>query len=199
MRPRDMQPEPGQQSGFSLVELLVVIVLLAVIGGVVVNAVVSSLRASTAAQARIAATAELETALQRITRDIRFGSVSADPAAFETLLITEFQRGGETRTIGYDASSGSLESIEFVEVDGTLTTLRRLLVTELDNTSHPVFTYLQRDGEEIPCEAGDDCAAAYRSAAQVRITLVRSIGDREPVIVASQVGIRNLRYRSVSS
>lgn len=133
-----------------------------------------------------------------MTRDLRFGSITADPDAFDSLVVTEFERNGQSQTVGYDASSGRLESVEFIEVDGSLSTIRRELVAEIDNSSQPVFTYLERDGQPIPCGEGEDCAAAYSSASQIRITLVRTIDGREPVVVANQVGIRSLRYRSIT-
>lgn len=64
-------PCPRGEDGLSLAELLVVMSLLTVVGGIVVTGLVGGLRASALVQARTEALSELQVGVQRMTRDLR--------------------------------------------------------------------------------------------------------------------------------
>lgn len=190
-----------RESGFTLVELLVVLVLMGIVGGIVVSAITTSMRSASSTSARIHATQELEIAMQRITRDIR----AADPlelspsGAFDTEAGAQVVRDGESNTVMYalDATGTELHA-RIVELDENGNPVPGLptqqLVTSVDNGDTPVFTYLDSRGRELSCST--DCATTYRNAAQVRIELVRRLSDDTRVVVESQVSVRSVRYRS---
>jgi prepilin-type N-terminal cleavage/methylation domain-containing protein len=176
------------QRGFTLVELLVVLLLLGIVGGIVGNAVITSFRSSRATTNRTVALHELEIALQRMTRDLR----AADPLVLSS--------GGDyDRQIGaWIDRDGTREIVryEIVEVDGNQQLIRvdtnQTLVSLVDNGGEPVFRYLDEDGEQIECTT--DCSSAYLRAARVEIRLVREIPNREPVRAITSVGVRGMRF-----
>ena len=59
------------EQGFSLVELLVVMLVMAIIGGIVATSLVSGWRSSETAEERIDALLETQQAMQRMSREIR--------------------------------------------------------------------------------------------------------------------------------
>lgn len=175
--------------GFTLVEVLVVLVLMGVVGGVVVSSITTSFRSSANTTSRIVALQELEVALQRMTRDLR----AADPLSLSTTgnfsreLGATIDRGGSISTVTY----------EIVEVDGDQQLVRidtgQTLVSLVDNGGQPVFRYLDDEGADVVCTP--DCATAYlRDTARIEIRLVRALPDGQDVRATTSVGIRSLRY-----
>jgi prepilin-type N-terminal cleavage/methylation domain-containing protein len=195
-------PSRRGDDGFTLVELLVVLILMGVVGGVAMTAIVTSLQSAAVTQSRVEALHELETALQRITRDLRVADplrLSPDATEstlelFETDLGATIQRGGATEQVRYrligDADDGPQRLVR--EDTG------QTLVTLVDNGGEPVFSYLEWDGTEIECASGDshgDCVDKLARAAQIKIRLVRVIGeDRTPVRAETTVSVRSIRY-----
>ena len=178
-----------RDGGFALVELLVVLVILGVVGGVVTSATVTALRSATVTNARVAALSELEIALQRVTRDLR----AADPIELHS----------DDYAMGLGASidrSGTRSSVLYkvIESEGHQRLVReatgQTLISDLDNGGEPVFRYLDQFGQEIACTT--DCDAAYMHAAQIEVRLVRAIEGREPVTAETRVSVRNLRHGS---
>ena len=178
----------SSESGVTLVELLVVMVLLGVVGGIVTTAVVTSLQSATASTNRVLALNELETAQQRIVRDLRSATIIAPPGADpgdpdpgEFVSMTVF-RDGVFQDVTYELDGQQLIRSETAQV----------LVAFIDNDAFavPIFTYFDQQGDEIDCTV--DCSAA----ATVQVQLVRGIEGRAPVIVETNASIRNLRYRS---
>ena len=176
------------EAGFTLVELLVVIVLLGILGGIVTTAVVTSLRSATASTNRVLALNELENGLQRMVRDIRSASVieppgsgvdDPDPASFVNMVVF---RAGTFQDVTYELDGNQLIRSETGQV----------LVAAVDNEAFgvPVFRYLDQQGAEVDCT--DNCSGART----VEIRLVREIEGRAPVVVETRTSIRNLRYRS---
>ena len=194
---RRLRAPAVDQRGFSLVELLVVMVLIGVVGSVVVSAITTAMRSSSQTQSRIQATQELEIAMQRITRDIR----AADP--LELSPSGDFDAEAGARVVRGDQAHVAMYSLEedgtqlwsrVVDADGTVTGSEQTLVTLVSNGDRPVFTYHDTDGSELACDP--DCVTAYRGAAQVGIHLVRDLPDGSEVVVDSRVSVRSVRYRS---
>jgi prepilin-type N-terminal cleavage/methylation domain-containing protein len=177
-----------RDQGFTLVELLVVMVLMGVVGGVVVNAVTTSLRSASSTTARVTALHELEIGLQRITRDLR----AADPlvlstsAAYATDLGAEIDRSGSRREVRFTLTT----------VDGQQRVMQmdtgQTLVTEVDNGPDPIFRYLDAVGDDVICTT--DCAEKYLGAAQIEVRLVRNIPGSTPVQAETRVAVRSIRY-----
>ena len=174
------------EAGFTLVELLVVLVLLSVIGTVVTSAVVTSLRSATLTSQKVEALNELEIATQRVTRDLRASEnltvVLDDPDAEDpvavALLAMLSDEDGSVSFVSYEVVNDQLIRL----ADG-----QQLLVTAVGNgADDPVFTCRDALGDVITCGAG--------GLSQIGIRLIREIDERNPVVVETIVSIRNLRW-----
>jgi type II secretory pathway pseudopilin PulG len=189
------------ETGASLVELLVVLVLLGIIGGMVTSAVTTAFRSTATTQARIDALQELEVALQRMTRDFRTASelqlapIGDASASFDDYLGADIIRGGTLEPIRYrlvDPGNGDPQRLIRVDTGQTLVTL-------VDNGGEPVFSYLRFDGSEIDCDGLSEAQcgdAILEGVTTVGIRLVREIDGRAPVAAETRVAVRSIRYGS---
>ena len=174
--------------GFTLVELMVVLVLLGVVGGVVVSAITTGFRSSANTTSRIVALNELEIALQRMTQDLR----AADPLVLSTTGVYDqeigarIDRGGTVSTVRYEVQDVAGEQ-QLVRVDTGQT-----LVSILDNGGEPVFRYLDDDGDDITCST--DCSSRLLTTSRIEIRLVRSLSSGDDVRAVTSVGVRSIRY-----
>lgn len=188
--------------GFTLVELLVVLVILSILGGVTTTAVVTTLQSAAHTEQRVQALHELETALQRITRDLRVAeplvlspdATSGDFEAFQTDLGATVVRSGAPEDVRYRLVGDSEDGPQQLIREDTGQTL----VTLVDNGGEPVFEYLRFDGEPLDCTDltdVDDCRDRLMRASQIRIRLVRVIDEgNAPVRAETIVGVRSIRY-----
>jgi prepilin-type N-terminal cleavage/methylation domain-containing protein len=178
----------NDQRGFTLVELLVVLALLGIVGGIVGNAVITSFHSSRATTSRTIALHELEIGLQRMTRDLR----AADPLVLSSAGDYERQIGAWIDRDG----TREIVRYEIVEVNGDQQLVRvdtnQTLVSLVDNGGEPVFRYLDEAGDQIACTT--DCSSAYLRAARIEIRLVREIPNGEPVRAVTSVGVRGIRF-----
>lgn len=181
MNSQRRQPTDG---GFSLVELLVVLVVLGVVGGIATMAVTTTLRSASATTSRVVALDELQTAMQRVSRDLRAAElfVISDTTSVDSEVTADVFRGGELVRVTYSVEDRDGVDVLIREDTG------QTLITLVDNEDEAVFTYLDAEGEPIP-EVDD-----YTKARQIRIRFIRGIEGREPVIVESLVNVRNTRY-----
>lgn len=134
-------------AGFTLTELLVVIVLTGIIGSIVVAAVTTGLHQQTKVEDRNDALAQARTALQRIDRDVR----SSNPlkcASATRLVLAEV--GSTTTYVTYSVIAQSATRDEIVVDNAAPTscatdvtpTSRTVLLTNLVNTAtNPVFSF----------------------------------------------------------
>lgn len=179
--------ERGQQ-GFSLVELLVVIGLLAVVGGIVTTSVVAGLTASRRGQARVYALTDLETAGQRVAREAR----AAQPiiAADDGLLdLTVYRNDGRFR-FRYELVGDELRETRTWFETATTTVPAwtygpRPLISDLDQAGVPVFTYYRADGSSW--SVGDPPSQIARTQIRFR----RDLPEHEPIEVETSVYVRN--------
>ena len=172
------------EGGFTLVELLVVLIILGVVGSMATVAVTTTLRASSATTARVIALDELQTAMQRVSRDLRAAElfIITDTTAVERKVTADVFRDGQVVRVTYSVEERDGVDVLIREDTG------QTLITLVDNDAEPVFTYLDAQGEPIP-EVDD-----YTKARQIRIRFIRGIEGRSPVIVESLVNVRNTRY-----
>lgn len=196
----------GEQSGFTLVELLVVMVLMGVVGSITVAAIVTGMNSQRTTQARLDALHELEVAVQRSIRDLRAASplLVSNITPADEHLGARLRRGGEVAHVYYeletDEDTDEQYLVQLVSEGGE--TVTRQLVTAVDNGDRPLFRYYGTDGVELDCDWDEQTELEYRdcilSANAVAMQVVRGVAGQEPVTVETRVNIRSIRYGSGS-
>jgi len=68
-----------EEGGYSLVEMLVVLLLLGVVGTVVTKGIVTTLRSTRTGTQRAVALSQLQTAADRLSRELRAAEAPTDP------------------------------------------------------------------------------------------------------------------------
>ncbi|MGI8876778.1 MAG: prepilin-type N-terminal cleavage/methylation domain-containing protein [Egibacteraceae bacterium] len=178
------------EGGATLVELLVVMVLLSIVGGVVTTGLVSGMQAQRRAQARIDALSELQRAMERTTRELR----GADPV---------ISVGGDTVTVHVPALDGSCAEVTYLRSGTVLReqrastapgagcaafgapTERNQLSNLANATVSPVvavFTYADAGGSPVTDPV---------DVRRIAVTLLRDLPEQDPVRLESTVTIRN--------
>jgi prepilin-type N-terminal cleavage/methylation domain-containing protein len=179
--------------GFTLVELLVVMALLLIVGSVVVNGLVSGLRATERGQARVEALTDLERAVERMARDLRFAD-PVDAASPTQVIVNVLRDAGGTRErhrITYAVSPGSITETRAVydppSAATPTSTITRPVIDNLD-PAVTVFEFAEADGQLwVPgTDSVDDIA-------EIRIDLARELREQEPIAVETSVFVRNVR------
>lgn len=177
------------QAGFTLMELLVVMLLLGVIGSIVGSGIVSSLRADRKTRERVAVTGDLTKGVDRMTKQIR---VAAPVIAFSsTSLTVETYRNGLRYRYAYTYLPDSKTVTETLstyasasDVTAMSTDTQTLLRNVTNGTATPMFEYFDRDGAT---------ATAIDDIARVEVTLVETpTGDvQAPISFSTSVFLRN--------
>lgn len=196
----------SSNAGFTVVELLVVMVLLGVVGTITLTAVISSLQASSSAEDRMRALNDLQSGVERVGRELRAAQSMAphlgeDPSYGMSATIT---RDGDGWRYDYyldtddNGDIGLFEDIFRFDADGNLIEQRQgIFITDIANLAldEPVFEYYHRDGdgnlEPVDC---DEQPTRCATAKQVRLTLWKNIPDQDPMSVETVVNVRNMRY-----
>lgn len=213
-----MLTRPGSsrrgEDGVSLVELLVVMSLLTVVGGIVGSGVVAALRSSGLVQARTAAMSELQVGVQRMTRDLRAAApvqmvtVGANPSVH----VRVFKSGSCTR-VAYRVEGSELAQYTqpltpLPNADGTppnplacaspgvvnppaATATRRVLVGDLAPGTG--FTYRRVGGALMDFSLTGGSRPLEADIATVGVTVRRNLVRGGVVDVATTVLLRNQR------
>lgn len=203
--------DPTDEAGFTLVELLVVIVLLGVVSSITLSGTVSVFRAVTHAESRIEATTQLHTTVANMSKQIR--SAAIPPTGATTLRVAgpseldfDLYRDGRRHRYTYrQTAAGQLtERRRTWDDPAALPTatpqadVTRTLLRNLANTSaRPLFSYVNSDGTCVagcPMNTPDAVVAADEIGGvfEVRIRLTRDIGrDRDPIEVETSMVLRN--------
>jgi prepilin-type N-terminal cleavage/methylation domain-containing protein len=180
--------------GYSLVELLVVIILLGIIGGIVSTTTIGGMRGTRQAQNRAYSSESIQAQIERMARDIRV----ADPirAASGTSLTVDDYRGGTCVRQTWSVSSGSLvqtsitypawSSCAAYPSSATPTsTVTRTLLTSLNTSSTALFTYVDSSGSALASPTPSKISV-------VRISVTQNgLEGRAGVTFATAVGVRN--------
>lgn len=211
-----METTRGEQ-GFTLVELLVVVVLLGIIGGFTTTALVTALNNSRATSERAIALHDIERSLQIVARELRVADpiyLTADGDYAATIgaeIVRDRKIQVHTFTIEeLDGLEYLVQNIVEYDIDDVgagipddatpISLPQRRLVTDLDNDLEngleSVFTYHDEDGGEIDCSAltVSECEDRYADAAQIGIRLIRNLEGQEPIRGETRVNVRNTRY-----
>lgn len=172
---------PRQEDGFTLVELLVVILLLGVVGSVVTAGLVSAMQHTRDSQERIYAMAELQRGAERITRELR----AACPvmAIDDDDVTVAVQRGDQTTYHQFYRDDSDRLRHAVKETADEVPTGGNVLLSGLPDDGVPIFTYLDDSAQEV------DVA---RNVHVVRINLRNELPAQDQTVeVATTTSLRN--------
>ena len=202
-------------AGFTLVELLTVLVMLGVIGGFVTASLITAMRSSSQTEARTYALTDLQRGLQRVGRELRVGELQLDPGgAFADGAGARVTRGNQRIDYRYyleenedDDSVSLLEDVVRTDLATNVTTSQNgLFIADIANleTGTPLFTYYRNHPVtdeliEVSCVddgvavSADECRQRHATATQIELTLEKLLPDQPPMRVSTTVNIRNTR------
>lgn len=137
---------PGDESGFTLVELLVVMLIMGIIGAFTMTSLVQGLEVSNDADRRIQTLTDLQQAGQRVSRELRM-ACSIDTAAPDEATIDILRDDTRYRyRIFAEADGTLLADIDTVALDGTTTAHRIDRIAEDIVNGDTLFVYRDRTG-----------------------------------------------------
>lgn len=175
----------GGEAGFTLVELLVVILIMGVVGGITVSGLVGGYRTSTEVQGRLDTHAMLQDSQIDITRRIRSACPVISVGPYDTTVLVR-------------NSDGTVERYRFhLPAGGVLYEDRdRWNGTTWDDVSvRPVADTLDNLTAGIPVFTGIDDQGAETTAPidvrQFRTRLQRTTPHGDPVLVTTSIALRN--------
>lgn len=181
--------------GFSLVELLVVMVLLGIVGAIAATGISRGLQADREAQSRIEAFEDIQIAVERVSRDVRAATTLIDIEPRD--IRFEVVRDGSCVEHRYWVDeNGDLRAADVQFTDDCETPSgsgERILVPAIEPGS-TVFIY--ETDEYLEDADGNRQRTSTEAVGDVRfvtITMTRSLVDQRPVTVRTVVGLRNAR------
>jgi len=182
--------------GYSLIELMVVIILLGVVGSIITTTLISGMRSTRQAQNRAYSTENVQAQLERIARDIRV----ADPirAASSTSITVDNERGTGP---GCLRETWALTSGNLVRTAVTFSTwaacsvypatamptssVTQTVVSSIANGATPIFAYKDATGASMATPTTSKIAV-------VHVVLVQAGQEgRAAVTFETSVGVRN--------
>jgi prepilin-type N-terminal cleavage/methylation domain-containing protein len=198
--------------GFTLVEVLVVLVLLGVVGSMVTASVITAFTSTRRGEARVHALNDLQRGLERVGRELRAADPlvldpGTDPAAGVGASVI---RRGERIEYRYylvetEDSTELREDVVRRTLAGQVVSQRQgLFIADIANieTGTPLFTYYYTDPgtrqlREIDCDeeglSESQCLQRHTTATQVRLTLEKQLPEQSPIQVETVVNIRSVR------
>jgi prepilin-type N-terminal cleavage/methylation domain-containing protein len=180
MRPRDTE------GGFTLVELLVVLMLLGVVGSMVTAGLVSAMRSTHSTQARIEAMAELQRGAERITRELRAACPIAEIGGTDgdDVTATIYRDGEVFRHRFHRVGTALIHDVTRRDGDNWIDVRTDApVVNRITADGPPLFAYFDADGEGV---------TEPRDVRVVRITLRRQLPDHDrPIEVETATSLRN--------
>lgn len=206
-----LRERADDERGYSLVELMVVVVMLSIIGGFVTTSVIVGMRTTQRTEARTYALADIQRGLERVGRELRAANpIELDVGgAYPDSLGATVIRDGQRIEYRYylqlqpDGSTSLLEDVERTDLATNATTVQNgLFIADIANlnTGTPLFTYygtdaVTRELEMIDCSAldADQCRQAHQAATQVELTLEKYVDGQDMIVVKTVVNVRNTR------
>jgi prepilin-type N-terminal cleavage/methylation domain-containing protein len=198
--------------GYSLIELLVVMILLGLVGSVVVTGVVATNRTTTAVSLRTQASGDLQKTVERMAREIRVAEPLEAGTATGTTLQARIFRNGACSRIGYYLSGTTLMQETQTGLTPTPAPVGSTLVTDACSsnltatppttganvrttvlatgvdTSVPLFTYYGITGAQLTSPPTSSLVA--RVGIQVRLT---ATSKRPMKTIQTSVQLRNFK------
>jgi prepilin-type N-terminal cleavage/methylation domain-containing protein len=187
-----------QDEGFSLVELLVVIILMGIVGTVITNSVVSATRAARTQDDETRTLVTAKIAMERITREIR-GANALVMCQPRTMSFT-MTRNNIRTAITFRVDTASATSSEINEAKTTTdlatgvstTTTTKVLGGLAIGASDAVFSYADADGATLTPESLSPESYNPGAAKTVGVkVLMRRINGSPSVQLYQLVSIRN--------
>lgn len=183
--PRNLPGGLRGDAGFTLVELLVVVVILGLVGSFTVRAIVGGYETSRQVQGRLDTHAELQDVQIDITRRLRAACPTIAIGDYETTVQLRYSNNDVERFRFY-LPPGEVLYEDRDRWDGTAwqDVSDRPIADEIDNLTAgvPVFTALDADGNPTTSLIG---VRAFRT--QLR----RDVPDGDVVLVATTSSLRN--------
>ncbi|MEU3838682.1 type II secretion system protein [Streptomyces sp. NPDC028635] len=165
------RPTDGPESGFTLTELLVTIVIVGIIAALLPKAIIIGLRFTAGTEKRVAATGAVGTLNRYFYGDVHSAdSVTTRPACGAGGVIVHLSRPGTDTVYTYDQQTGALNRVTCTD-KGVVTTL----LGRFDNapSTHPVTL---RCGAETSCTSPMEVTLTVRTdptAPPATLTAVR--------------------------
>lgn len=180
-----MRPRLAGSDGFTLVELLVVILIMGLVGGFTVQALVQGYQTSSDVQGRLDTQAELQNVQIAVTRQLRAACPSIAIGAYDTTVQVR-QSNGDVERFRFHLPTGGVLFEDRDRWDGTawVDVTNRPIADGLGNLTAgvPVFTAFDRD---------DVATTSTLDAQRFRTQLLRSAPDGDDVLVTTTVSLRN--------
>lgn len=179
----------GDQAGFTLIEMLVVVILMGVVGAMFTSGMMSAFRADRHTRARVGVQNDVTKGVDRMTKQIR---VAAPVISFSaSSLAVETYRGGYRWRYTYSYDSGAKKVTETLQkyasataVSPLSTTTQTLLTNVTNSGTQPMFSYYDRNGA---------VATTVAKIARVQVTLQETPSETQPLKVTTSVYLRNYR------
>ncbi|MFJ8013468.1 type II secretion system protein [Streptomyces sp. NPDC096339] len=164
------RPSRRSESGFTLTELLVTIVIVGIIATLLPTAIILGLRFTSDTERRVAATSAVGTLNRYFYGDVRSADrVTTDPACGVAGVIVHLSRPGTDVVYTYDQPTGALNRVTCTD-GGVVTTL----LGRFDNTTstHPVTLSC---GAETSCTSPMEVTLTVQSDPAVPPTALTAV------------------------
>ena len=175
----------AEDEGFTLVELMVVMVIMMVVGAVFASSMINAMGASRRTGFRADATQALTTASDTVSRQVR-AAAPLEQLTATSAVMTVYSGGSKQRhSIQYTASNGTLTDTvcSYATLTSpTCTTGTRTLASKVSMGATPVFVGRARDGTETTVAS---------KTASVTFTLVAKPAETKPIKIETLLYLRN--------
>jgi len=201
---RRLRRPSSDDAGYTLVEMLVVVIILGVVSAVVGAAIISSLRVQQVTESNVTSMAAARTAVERMSRDIRTANplrtAQANLISFDMYFGTRCER----RTYSVVGTSVVLSRAQFAAgvrcraagaVPGAATT-STVIRNVANTTGVPLFRYYRWDtATKSRVESPAPVTGSLSSVDTVRINALVSALRQGDVGVETLVDLRNVELK----
>lgn len=191
-----MLRKPSDQSGFTLVEMLITVVLTSIVGAIVTSVMINSMRTAQWQQEETRALGQAKVAMERMTRDVR-GANSLTATTPRTVSLVETHDGVRKFVSLAVLTSGDTSEIRRTEVRRVLatgaetTSVRTVLGGLAVGRSDAVFTYTDGGGVALPQALDGSFPHGDVRTIGIRVLMKRESGGKKQELY-QLVSIRNL-------